>query len=94
VLSKELVQRVGVLAKLRLTEEEVETFRQQLSAVLDYASVLERLDTSSIPPTASVLPLSNVLRADCIETSMPQGDALANAPRAQDGFFGVKPVLD
>jgi len=94
VLSKELVKHVAVLAKLRLTEEEIETFRRQLSAILDYAGILERLDTSSIPPTSSVLPLTNVLRADCVEPSMPQADALANTPRAQDGYFRVKPVLD
>jgi aspartyl-tRNA(Asn)/glutamyl-tRNA(Gln) amidotransferase subunit C len=55
---------------------------------------LQGVDTSAIPPTATVLPLENVMRADNIEPSLPIEDVLANAPDAQDGYFRVKAVLE
>jgi aspartyl-tRNA(Asn)/glutamyl-tRNA(Gln) amidotransferase subunit C len=94
VLTREEVQHVAELAKLGLTEEETETYREQLSAILEYAAILERLDTDAIPPTASVLPLTNVMRADEPAPSLPQADALANAPSATEGYFQVKAILE
>lgn len=94
VLTREEVQHVAELAKLGLTEEETETYREQLSAILEYAAILERLDTDAIPPTASVLPLTNVMRADKPAPSLPQADALANAPSATEGYFQVKAILE
>ena len=94
VLTREEVQHVAELAKLGLTEEETETYREQLSAILEYAAILERLDTDAIPPTASVLPLTNVMRADEPASSLPQADALANAPSATEGLFQVKAILE
>ncbi len=93
-LSRDEVEHIADLAKLGLTAEEVETFREQLSAILDYAAILQRLDTDAIPPTASVLPLRNVMRADEAVPSLPQADALANAPSAEEGYFQVKAILE
>ncbi len=88
------VEHIAELARLGLTHEEVLHFTEQLSAILDYAAVLQKVDTSAIPPTASVLPLHNVMRADVVEPSLPREDVLANAPDASGGYFKVAAVLD
>ncbi len=93
-LSLEQVEHIAELAKLRLTDEEKERFREQLSDILAYAERLQALDTEAIPPTATVLPLRTVLRPDEPQPSMPREDILANAPAAQDGCFVVPAVLD
>jgi aspartyl-tRNA(Asn)/glutamyl-tRNA(Gln) amidotransferase subunit C len=93
-LSREEVSHIAELAKLGLTEEETERFREQLSAILDYAAMLQQLDTAAIPPTASVLDLQNVMRADEVRPSMLREDVLANAPDVEAGQFRVKAVLE
>ena len=70
-LSTDEVRHVAELAKLQLTEEEVELFAGQLSAVLDYAAALEEVDTSHVPPTATVLPLRSIMREDVVKPSLP-----------------------
>ncbi len=91
-LSRKEVDHVAALAKLALTEEEKERFARQLSAVLDYAARLNELDTAAIPPTATVLPLRNVMRADQPRPPAPRDDVLANAPAAEEGCFVVPGV--
>jgi len=92
-LSLAEVEHVAELARLGLTDEEKALFRGQLSAILDYAAVLQGVDTSAIPPTATVLPLRNVMRDDVAQPSLSQEDVLANAPDARDGFFAVAAIL-
>ena len=84
-------RRVGAA---RATDDEKALFREQLSAILDYAAILQKLDTSAIPPTATVLPLRNVMRDDVVQPSMPVEDVLANAPAAEDDCFRVTAILD
>ena len=93
-LTREQVRHVAELAKLELTEAEVDLFREQLSAILDNAARLDELDTDAIPPTAAVLPLQNVTRSDNRRPSFPRDQMLANAPSVQDGFVRVIAVLD
>ena len=93
-LSREQVIDIADLAKLDLTEQEIEHFADQLSAVLDYASRLEQLNTDDIPPTATVLPLQNVMRDDAVRPSLAREQVVANAPAAVDGQFRVDAVLD
>lgn len=93
-ISRAQVEHIAELAKLDLTDDEIETYAGQLSAILDYIENLNRLDTSAIPPTASVLPLHNVLRPDASAPSLPTGRALANAPDAAENQFRVAAVLD
>ena len=93
-LTRDQVKHVAELAKLKLTEAEIDLFQEQLSAILAYADRLDELDTASIPPTAGVLPLRNVMRADEPRPSFPREAMLANAPDAEDGFVKVKIVLD
>jgi aspartyl-tRNA(Asn)/glutamyl-tRNA(Gln) amidotransferase subunit C len=93
-LSRAQVMEIAELAKLELTEQEIEHYAEQLSKVLDYASRLEQLNTDNIPPTASVLPVQNVMRDDVTRPSLPREQAIANAPAAADGQFRVDAVLD
>ena len=78
------VEHIAELARLSLTEQEKNLFQDQLSAILDYAAVLQRVDTSAVPPTATVLALRNVMRDDAVEPSLPTEDVLANAPAAAE----------
>jgi len=91
-LTREEVDHIAALAKLALTEEEKERFAEQLSAVLDYAARLQELDTEAIPPTATVLPLRNVMRPDEPRPPSAREDILANAPAAEEGCFVVQAV--
>jgi aspartyl-tRNA(Asn)/glutamyl-tRNA(Gln) amidotransferase subunit C len=93
-LSLAQVEHVANLARLALTQEEKELFREQLSSILDHAERLQAVDTDAIPPTATVLPLQNVLRDDEVRPSLPREEALANAPAAEDGYFRVPAVLE
>jgi len=93
-LSRLQVEHIAELAKLSLTDAEKEQFREQLSAILEYAEILQRLDTEAIPPTATVLPLRNVMAADEVRPSFSREDVLANAPEAEDGCFKVRAVLE
>lgn len=93
-LSREEVMQIAELAKLSLTEGEIAAYAEQLSAILEYASRLEQLDTADIPPTANVLPLQNVMREDTVRPSLPREQALANAADAIEGQFRVDAVLE
>jgi aspartyl-tRNA(Asn)/glutamyl-tRNA(Gln) amidotransferase subunit C len=93
-LSADEVRHVAELAKLRLTEAEIEQYAGQLSAILEYAERLQEVDTSSVPPTPYILPLVNVMREDVPAPSLSNEDALANAPDGEDGFFRVRAVFE
>ncbi len=93
-LSLEEVEHIGELARLGLSNAEKEMFRDQLSAILDYAGMLDRLDTSGVPPTASAISLNNVMRRDEVRSSLPNEEAMANAPDAQTNQFRVRAVLE
>ena len=93
-LTAEEVRHVAELAKLRLTEQEIEQYAGQLSAILEYAERLQEVDTSSVPPTPYILPLTNVMREDVPEPSLSNDAALANAPDREDGFFRVRAVFE
>lgn len=88
------VRHVAELARLELTEDEIALFAGQLAAVLDYAAQLQEVDTADVPPTAALLPLRNVMRADEVRPSLPQALALANAPEQSHGYFRVHAVLE
>jgi aspartyl-tRNA(Asn)/glutamyl-tRNA(Gln) amidotransferase subunit C len=88
------VEHIAYLARLKLTEEEKERYREQLSAILDYAARLRALDTSGIPPTSSVLPERSVLRPDEARPGLPRQVLLDAAPETEGGMFRVPPVLE
>ncbi len=93
-LTKEEVEHIAELARLELTEEEKERYREQLSAILDYAARLQSLDTSQIPPTSTVLAQRTPLRPDVAEEGFTGDEALKNAPRAEQNQFRVPPVME
>ncbi|HRV90684.1 MAG TPA: Asp-tRNA(Asn)/Glu-tRNA(Gln) amidotransferase subunit GatC [Anaerolineae bacterium] len=93
-LNREEVERIAELAKLTLSDAEKDMFQEQLSNILEYAEMLQQVDTTGIPPTTSALPLNNVMRPDELALSLPNDEALSNAPDAEDGSFKVRAVLD
>jgi aspartyl-tRNA(Asn)/glutamyl-tRNA(Gln) amidotransferase subunit C len=93
-LTRKQVEHIAQLARLKLSEDEIDSYRGQLSAILEYASRLQTVDTSGIPPTSSVLPPRSVLREDKARPGLPHDDLLRNAPDIEDGQFRVPPILD
>ena len=94
MITREDVLHIAALARLELTEAEVEEYQRQLSAVLEYFSRLQRVDTGDIPPTASVLPPRSVLRPDEPRPGLSREALLSNAPEVEDGQFRVPPVFE
>jgi len=93
ILSIAEVEHIAELARLELSPAESERFREQLSAILDYAARLANLDTSGISPTSSVLPNRSVLRDDLARPGLAPDVLLANAPIQADGQFIVPSVF-
>ena len=91
-ISRDEVLHVAKLARLALTEEEIERFRGQLSAILEAVGKVSELDLEGVPPTSHPLDLVNVLAEDDPVPSLSRDEALANAPDPENGFFGVPPV--
>ena len=86
------VVHVARLARLELSDEELERMREQLSAILEAVGKVARLDLEGVEPTAHPLDLVNVLADDVPRPCLPREEALANAPDPEDGFFGVPAV--
>lgn len=89
-----VVRYVADLARIALTDEEVERFTAQLSVVLDAVGRLREVDTEAIPPTASVLPIENVTREDVVRPSLSVEEAMRNAPLRDADLFRVQTVLE
>lgn len=92
-LSNEEVRSIAELAKLDLTDEEVTLYAGQLSDILGYFEKLSQVDTSEVSTTDSVLPLTNVLRADVVAPPLQPQQAVANAPDSDEDQFRVSAVL-
>ncbi len=93
-LSREEVQHIALLARLGLSEAEIEKFKLQLSDILENFEILEQADTSNLPPTAQSIALQNVLRADEATASYPVEDIVANAPQQDENCFKTRAVLE
>jgi aspartyl-tRNA(Asn)/glutamyl-tRNA(Gln) amidotransferase subunit C len=91
-ITREEVLHVAKLARLALTEEEIERFRSQLSAILEAVGKVSELDLEGVPPTSHPLDLVNVLAEDEPQPCLPREAALTNAPETDGGFFAVPPV--
>jgi aspartyl-tRNA(Asn)/glutamyl-tRNA(Gln) amidotransferase subunit C len=87
------VAHVARLARLDVTDEELELFSGQLAAVLEHAADVAALDTAGVQPTAHPLPLQNVLREDVEAPSLDRDEVLAMAPDVEDGRFRVPRIL-
>jgi len=93
-LSREEVKHLALLARLGLSEAEVERFREQLSNILESFETLQQVDTTDVPPTAHSIALESVLRDDEPAPSLPAGEVLANAPGQEENYFKVRAVLE
>lgn len=93
-LSHDEVRAIAHLARLELNDDEIALFASQLSHILDYFEHLQQVDTSHVEPTASVLPITNVLRPDAATDPLSPEDAVANASDATDNQFRVRAVLE
>jgi aspartyl-tRNA(Asn)/glutamyl-tRNA(Gln) amidotransferase subunit C len=93
-LSREEVLHIARLARLGLTEADLERLSEQLSNILENFQILLQVDTTNVPPTAQSIPLQNVTREDEVAASLDQNEVLANAPKQEGEFFRVKAVLE
>ncbi len=93
-LSREVVQRIAVLARLELSEQEEIAFADQLGHILQYFEKLAALDTTAVAPTAHVVPMAEALREDAV-INPPAGDEFrANAPARDGDFFKVPKIIE
>ena len=93
-LSRQEVEHLALLARLGLSEDEVERMREQLSSILENFEILQQVDTSDVPPTAQSIALQTVLRDDEVAPSLPVEEVLRNAPNQEEGHFKVRAVLE
>ena len=93
-LSREEVLHIARLARLGLTEIEVDRFSEQLSNILENFEILQQVDTTDVLPTAQSITLQNVMRDDEVTPSLPPSEILANAPRREGDCFRVRAVLE
>ena len=93
-LSYEQVKHIAWLARLGLSEAEVERFSLQLSNILENFEILKEVDTENVPPATQTVPLQNVFREDKVAKSYPQTKVLANAPNEEENCFKVQAILE
>ena len=93
-ITKQDVEKVALLARLRVTEDEKAVFATQLSQILTHVEQLSRYDTAGVEPTTAVMGQVNVFREDVVRPSLPVEKALANAPERQGDGFGVPRIID
>ena len=93
-LSREEVQHIALLARVGLSEDDLEKFRGQLSHILENFEILQQVDTTGVPPTSHPIPLENVVRQDEVRPSLPQDEVLQNAPNKDEGYFKVRAVFE
>jgi aspartyl-tRNA(Asn)/glutamyl-tRNA(Gln) amidotransferase subunit C len=94
MIDRETVKHVAKLARLGLTEEEVEVLRDQLSVILENIAILQQVDVSGVSPTAHASRLNNIMRPDVAQPSYPPEVLLANAPAQEDNCLKVRAVLE
>ena len=92
-LTEQDVIKVASLARLQLSDEEVESFTSQLADVLSYVELLGELDVSGVEPMAHAVEQRNILRDDVVQESLTPDEALRNAPKSDGRYFMVPPVL-
>ena len=93
-LSRSEVEHVAYLARLGLTDEELDRLEGELNHILDQYAILAELPTDDIPPTAQTIELENILREDMVRPSLPVEAVLSNAPARQGDFIVVPAILD
>jgi len=92
-LSADEVRHVALLARLALTDEQVETLRDELNSILGHIDTIQQLDLTGVEPTAHAIPLTNVTREDVVRPGLSRELALLNAPEAADGAFVIPQIV-
>jgi aspartyl-tRNA(Asn)/glutamyl-tRNA(Gln) amidotransferase subunit C len=92
-ISIEDVEHVAKLARLKLDDTEKETYRHQLSDILEHARIIGEVEADNVPPTSHTLPLVNVFREDEVLPSLPVDEVTLNAPWAEGGAFKVPRII-
>ena len=93
-LNREEVLHIARLARVGLTESEIDRISEQLSHILENFEILQQVDTTDVPPTAQSISLQSVMREDEVAPSFPADDILSNAPRKEGDCFRVRAVLE
>jgi aspartyl-tRNA(Asn)/glutamyl-tRNA(Gln) amidotransferase subunit C len=93
-LSREEVLHIALLARVGVTDNDVDKLSEQLSNILEHFETLKQVDTENVPPTAQSIALQNVTSDDVIEPSISTGDVLANAPDQEAEHFKIRAVLE
>ncbi len=93
-ISREEVEELALLARLRLGDEELERLRGELSAILDHVGALQEVDTDGVEPMTHDVPLDCPLRPDVVAPSLSADEALADAPARVDDFFSVPRIIE
>ena len=88
------VNHISKLARLGLSEEEKKLFGKQLSAILEYADNLKKINTENTPPTSHAIPMKNVLREDKVIPCENSEDILANGPEVEENMFCVPKIME
>jgi aspartyl-tRNA(Asn)/glutamyl-tRNA(Gln) amidotransferase subunit C len=88
------IAHVARLARLDLSPDEMEHYREQLGLILEHAARVGRLDTAGLAPTAHPLGFTNAFRPDLTRPSLDRAEVLAQAPQSRDGYFVVPPALE
>ena len=92
-ITPELVRHLGVLARIQLSDEEVERLTGQLDVIVDNIAKVSQVATPDIPATSHPIALENIFRADEVGETLTREQALSNAPDAADGRFRVTAIL-
>ena len=92
-LSRKDVAHLAHLARLAVTDEELDLFAGQLAAVLDAVAQVGKADVADVPPTTHAVPITNVMRPDVPAPSLDRDEVLAGAPAAEEGRFRVPRIL-
>jgi len=92
-ISRDDVAKLAKLARLALTDDELDSFAGQLDAILAYVGAIQAVDVAGVAPTGNPLRDVNVTRPDVVQFSLTQAEALAEAPAAEDGRFAVPQIL-
>jgi len=92
-ISRDEIARVAMLGRLSFDESQIDRLRGELASILEYVQKLDELDTAGVEPFTHPNPMTNVFRDDRTTASLPQDEALANAPSADGGRFSVPKIL-
>ena len=93
-ITPDLVRHLAGLARIQVTDEEVESFAKQLGLIVDSVATVKAAVQGDVPATSHPIPMANIFREDVVEPSLTQQEALSGAPDSADGRFRVHAILD